>query len=77
VHTRKNRSDKFPFQNGLKQEDTSSPLLFIFALEYTIRKVQKKQEGLKLNRTHQLLAHADDVSIVGENHTTKKTGKLY
>jgi hypothetical protein len=34
-------SDKFPIQNGLKQGDALSPLLFNSALEYAIRKVQE------------------------------------
>jgi hypothetical protein len=33
-------SDISPIQNGLKQGDVLSPLLFNFALEYAIRKVQ-------------------------------------
>jgi len=69
-------SDRFPVRNGLKQGDTLSPVLFNFALEYVIRRVQVNQDGLKLNGTHHLLAYADVVSILGGSiHTLKENAE--
>jgi hypothetical protein len=66
-------SDIFPIRNVLKQGDALPPLLFIFALEYAIRRVQVNQDGLKLNGAHLLLAYADNDNKLGGNvHTVKE-----
>jgi hypothetical protein len=50
----KHLSDNFLIQNGLNQGDALTPLLFNFAVEYAIRKMEENQVGLKRNGAHQL-----------------------
>jgi hypothetical protein len=73
-HIGKHLSDSFLIQDGLKQGDALLPLLFNCSLEYGIMKVQENQVGLKRNGTHQLLAHAHHVNLLGDNiYTIKKS----
>jgi len=66
----------FHITNGLKQGDALLSVLFNFALEYVMRRVQVNQDGLKLNVTHQLLAYVDDVNILGGGtHTVKENAE--
>jgi hypothetical protein len=59
----KHLSDAFLINR--KEGEALLPLLFNFALEYSIRKVQANHVGLKLNGTHKCLFYADDDNLLG------------
>ena len=53
-------------------------MLFNYALNYAIRRVQVTQDGLKIKGTHQLLVYAHDVNILGGIvHAIKENAEVF
>jgi hypothetical protein len=72
AHSNITLSDAFLIQNGLKQGDALSPLLFNFAFEYAIRKFRENQVGLEFNGSR--LVYADDVTVFTK---FKRSNEMY
>ena len=58
-------SEPFYTEQGLRQGDSLSCLLFNLALEKAVRDSELNTSGTVLQRTVQLLAFADDIDIIG------------
>jgi hypothetical protein len=72
VRIGKHQSDKFPIQNGLKQEHALSPLLFQFALEYTEALLDAiKEIGLEVNPEKTKYMLMSRIQKVGQKHSIK------
>ena len=72
VRVGKHFPDIFPIKNGLKNGVALSSLLFIFSLDYAVRRIQVIQNGLKLKATYQLLSYVENVNICGGSVYTIK-----
>ena len=66
-------SSSFPIENGLKQGDALTPLLFNFALEYAIRKVIKSRRL----RWAGHVARMEEDRSASKNLTGKSTRNRY
>jgi len=60
-------SEDFGVDTGVRQGDGLSPILFNLALETALQQVKKSDVGIKIGKTINILAFADDVVIMAEN----------
>ena len=60
-------SSSFQPEQGLKQGDALSCLLFNMVLEYAVRKANVQTTGTIFNKSTQLIAYADDIAIVSRS----------
>jgi hypothetical protein len=60
-------------QNDLKQGNITSPVLFNFTPEHTIRRSKKNKRALELNGTYLLLVYVHKANLLGKHvHIIKK-----
>ena len=60
-------SEYFETRQGLRQGDVLSTLLFNVVLEIIVRRAKLQANGTVFNKQTQILAHADDIDIIGRN----------
>jgi hypothetical protein len=76
VRVGKDLSEMFPVKHSFKQGDALSSMLFNFAFEYVIRRIEVNQEGLKLNGTNWILVYAGDNILGGSVNAKNNTQEL-
>jgi hypothetical protein len=56
----------------MKAGEALLPLLFNFASEYNLMKIQENHEGLELNGIYQLLFYTNDINLISERKNAVK-----
>jgi hypothetical protein len=69
-------SKSFETQQGLRQGDVLSTLLFNVVLEVIVRRANLQTTGTIYNKETQLLAYADDIDIVGRSQPADRDAYL-
>jgi hypothetical protein len=69
-------SESFVTQQGLRQRDVLSTLLFNVVLEVIVRRANLQITGSIYNKEAQLFAYADDIDIVGRSQSAVQNAYL-
>jgi hypothetical protein len=67
--------EEYSVENGLRQGDALSPMLFNIVLEYVVRAVIESNTGVKIQENTEvtIMAYADDIMIVAKSEANLKT----